>query len=443
MIINNVLKERILEVAITGNLIKNDESLKRCNVKAIDYKPFDIPNNWVWSKIDYISTYKNGFAFNSSMMNNEDGIGYPVIKSANIGKKEVIINSKTDYVAKPNEKMLDCIINKNDILMVLSSQSSNVEPLGVSAIYKLDTPALLNQRVLKIICNDNVDPNYILFAINSKWFHTKLSNKAAGLAQANLKLDHVLSMEIPIPPLEEQKRIVDRIEELYCLIDKKEKNDNEKNKLKHILKEKILDSAIHGTLVENDVTLESVDCDKSTSVIPFEIPNNWKWISIKDISYSVYDGSHNPPKDSGVGIPILSALNIHDNKININEANRFVTLEDYAKEDKKINYQKGDVLLTIVGTVGRTAIIDFDDKFCLQRSVSIIKPKEFIYSKYLMYFLESKHCLDIYKEEAKGTAQAGFYLKKLKELSVSVPPLEEQKRIVEKIESLFELIEQL
>ena len=54
MIINDVLKERILEVAITGNLIKNDESLKRCNVKAIDYKPFDIPNNWVWSKIDYI-----------------------------------------------------------------------------------------------------------------------------------------------------------------------------------------------------------------------------------------------------------------------------------------------------------------------------------------------------------------------------------------------------
>lgn len=288
-----------------------------------------------------------------------------------------------------------------------------------------------------------VDMKYAYYYYLAYWQEYN-QNKMYGSAIPYIRLGNLENFEILYPKdISVQKEVATQIDNMFKLIETKEKNDQEKAKLKEVLKEKILDSAIRGNLVENDISLKAIDYSNSISNIPFAIPNNWRWTTIQEISYSVYDGSHNPPKDSGIGIPILSALNIHDNKININEANRFVTLEDYSKENKKIDYQQGDVLLTIVGTVGRTAIIDFDDKFCLQRSVSIIKPKEFIYSKYLMYFLESKYCLDIYKEEAKGTAQAGFYLKKLKELNVSVPPLEEQKRIVEKIESLFELIEQL
>lgn len=443
MIINDVLKERILEVAITGNLIKNDESLKRCNVKAIDYKPFDIPNNWVWSKIDYISTYKNGFAFNSSMMNNEDGIGYPVIKSANIGKKEVIINSKTDYVAKPNEKMLDCIINKNDILMVLSSQSSNVEPLGVSAIYKLDTPALLNQRVLKIICNDNVDPNYILFAINSKWFHTKLSNKAAGLAQANLKLDHVLSMEIPIPPLEEQKRIVDRIEELYCLIDKKEKNDNEKNKLKHILKEKILDSAIHGTLVDNDLSVKPISSKYAIHEEPFVLPSNWIWSNFDKMAIKISDGTHSTPKYIDEGVPFLSVKDMSDGILHFDNC-KYISKEEHDTLYKRCDPKRNDLLITKVGTTGVPVIVDTDEEFSIFVSVAQLRFNlEELDLKFIRYVVLSKFVQDIISENTRGAVNKNWVIKDIKKTTIPLPPLEEQKKIVEKIESLFELIEQL
>lgn len=443
MIINDVLKERILEVAIKGNLIKNDESLKRCNVKAIDYKPFDIPNNWVWSKIDYISTYKNGFAFNSSMMNNEDGIGYPVIKSANIGKKEVIINSKTDYVAKPNEKMLDCIINKNDILMVLSSQSSNVEPLGVSAIYKLDTPALLNQRVLKIVCNDNVDPNYILFAINSKWFHTKLSNKAAGLAQANLKLDHVLSMEIPIPPLEEQKRIVDRIEELYCLIDKKEKNDNEKNKLKHILKEKILDSAIHGTLVDNDLSVKPISSKYAIHEEPFVLPSNWIWSNFDKMAIKISDGTHSTPKYIDEGVPFLSVKDMSDGILHFDNC-KYISKEEHDTLYKRCDPKRNDLLITKVGTTGVPVIVDTDEEFSIFVSVAQLRFNlEELDLKFIRYVVLSKFVQDIISENTRGAVNKNWVIKDIKKTTIPLPPLEEQKRIVEKIESLFELIEQL
>ncbi len=443
MIINNVLKEKILEVAITGNLIKNDDSLEKCDVKCIDYKPFDIPQNWVWSKIDYISTYKNGFAFNSSMMDSEFGIGYPVIKSANIGKKEVIINSKTDYVVNPSEKMLDCVINKDDILMVLSSQSSNVEPLGVSAIYKLDTPALLNQRVLKIICNKELNPNYVLYAINSKWFHTKLSNKAAGLAQANLKLEHVLSMEIPIPPLEEQNKIVERIEELYDLIDKKEKNDQEKNKLKNLLKEKILDSAIHGKLVENDSTLKPVSNKYAISDEPFSLPSNWIWSNFDKMAIKISDGTHSTPKYVDEGVPFLSVKDMSDGQLHFDNC-KYISKEEHDVLYKRCDPKRNDLLITKVGTTGVPVIVDTDDEFSIFVSVAQLRFNlDELDLKFIRYVVLSKFVQNIISENTRGAVNKNWVIKDIKKTTIPLPPLEEQKSIVEKIESLFELIEQL
>ena len=144
---NDKIREKVLNMAIHGQLVENDSTLKAVDVKEIkDSSLFDIPENWKWTELRSIVQYQNGYAFNSSEME-KNGDGIPVIKSANIGTKQVVIDSRTDFVEKPNSKMLATQIHKGDILMVLSSQSSNVSPLGVSAIYDLDTPALLNQRV--------------------------------------------------------------------------------------------------------------------------------------------------------------------------------------------------------------------------------------------------------------------------------------------------------
>lgn len=439
MISNELLRKKIIDSAIHGTLVDNDVELKPVDVDSIKENiPFEIPLNWKWCHIKNIATCKTGNSINENEKREKysdidcDGLFY-------IATKDVEQNNNINYmngIKIPNnflEKFK--IAKKNSTLLCIE---------GGSAGKKV---GFINQDVCYVnkLCNifsEVINNKYIYYFLQSSLFINEFDLKKTGII-GGVSVKNLEQLLIPVPPIEEQEKIVNRICELLKLLEIKQKNDEEKEFLKEILKEKIIDSAIRGNLISNDKLLEPVIVVEIKNDSLFEIPNNWRWTTIKDISYSVYDGSHNPPKDSGTGIPILSALNIHDNRININEANRFVTLEDYAKEDKKINYQRGDVLLTIVGTVGRTAIIDFDDKFCLQRSVSIIKPKEFIYSKYLMYFLESKYCLDIYREEAKGTAQAGFYLKKLKELNVSVPPLEEQKRIVEKIESLFELIEQL
>ena len=145
-------------------------------------------------------------------------IGYPVIKSGNLMTLQVVINSKTSYIDKPNDKMLESQIKKNDMLMCLSSQSDNPEPLGKTAVYRYDFPALLNQRVLKITAIKLEMVELLYYFINSHYFHYNVSHQGGGSAQANLKLEHVLNMLIPLPPLKEQKRIVAKIVELlpYC-----------------------------------------------------------------------------------------------------------------------------------------------------------------------------------------------------------------------------------
>ena len=178
-------------------------------VKCIDEEiPFEIPKGWEWCRLGELISYQNGYAYTSSELNKECK-GMPVIKSGNLMTYEVVLKPNNDYVEKPSIKMLTSVINKGDLLMCLSSQSDNPEPLGKTAIYKANTPALLNQRVLKMRPWLAEMLEYMYYVINSEYFHYTVSHQGGGSAQANLKLGHVLSMLVPLAPLEEEVRIVD------------------------------------------------------------------------------------------------------------------------------------------------------------------------------------------------------------------------------------------
>lgn len=138
-------------VAEKARLIKDGKIKKEKPLPEItdDEIPFEIPSSWKWVRIGEVISYQNGYSYSSKDMSHLQ-IGYPVIKSGNLMTLQVVINSKTSYIDKPNDKMLESQIKKNDMLMCLSSQSDNPEPLGKTAVYRYDFPALLNQRVLKI-----------------------------------------------------------------------------------------------------------------------------------------------------------------------------------------------------------------------------------------------------------------------------------------------------
>ena len=166
------------------------------------------------------------------------------------------------------------------------------------------------------------------------------------------------------------------------------------------------------------------------------VPDWWVSACLSDVSSKLVDGSHNPPPKQDKGLPMLSAVNINANKIIFSDY-RLVKEDSFLLEDHRTRITPNDVLLTIVGAIGRTAVVTkATPKFTLQRSVAVISPL-LIDSKFLMYQFESPRIALHFKKNARGTAQKGVYLKTLGNTEIWLPPLREQHRIVAKIEELF------
>ncbi len=183
--------------------------------------------------------------------------------------------------------------------------------------------------------------------------------------------------------------------------------------------------------IKKDKALPDVAADE----IPFDIPDNWKWVRLRDICKKIVDGDHNPP--SGVKEKteylMLSAQNISNDRLENLDSARYLTKDVFAEENKRTNLEIGDVLLTIVATLGRSCVYREKYNVCFQRSVCVIST--LILPEFLKRFFDSGYIQKLMKDGATGAAQPGFYLNKVEKMCVPLPPLEEQKRIVDKIES--------
>ena len=170
--------------------------------------------------------------------------------------------------------------------------------------------------------------------------------------------------------------------------------------------------------------------------VPFEIPESWEWVSLNSVSQKITDGSHNPPPNAGFGIQIISAKNIIDGKIDFSLSQRFLTKEEFMKEDSRTEIRAGDILLSIVGSIGKVALAPENIDFTAQRSVSVIKTL-LIVNTYLSLVFSSPYFQTTLIKKSSGTAQKGIYLGELKQILIPLPPLTEQLKIVEKFNMLL------
>ena len=174
----------------------------------------------------------------------------------------------------------------------------------------------------------------------------------------------------------------------------------------------------------------------------FSLPTNWEWSRLGVISEKLTDGSHNPPRDAESGIPMLSSQNVQDGWIDTSNPSRYLSEQDFVLEDARTKISQGDVLLTIVASIGRSAVVKSEHrKFALQRSVAVIQSK--LLSDFLSLQLRAPPARRYYDKHGKGTAQKGIYLGKLGDMPIAVPPISEQDRIVAKVDELMALCDRL
>lgn len=167
----------------------------------------------------------------------------------------------------------------------------------------------------------------------------------------------------------------------------------------------------------------------------------WEYKKLGEVCSLISDGSHNPPK--GVNhstYRMISSQNVFDDNLLITDSNvRYITESDYLIEDKRTKLKNGVVLLTIVGTIGRSCVLKGNEGcLTLQRSVAALHPTDIIKSRFLMYSLiGNRYNLN---KEAHGIAQKGIYLKQLSSLEIPLPPKSTQLSIVSELDKINELI---
>ena len=252
-------------------------------------------------------------------------------------------------------------------------------------------------KILK--AKNGVNTKYVFYLMQTIKFDNQLHKR--------YWISEYSKIKVPIPNIEIQNEIVRKLDLVTKIVSNKTEQLQELNQL------------IKSQFVE---MFENANFERKT---------------LQEITTKITDGSHNPP--SGIsensGYLMLSSQNVINDKINYDNA-RFLSKEDFEKESTRTNLKRGDVLLTIVGTVGRTAIITDEENITLQRSVAVLKPVKEIKSEYLVGALKSDDVVKQLNKGAKGVAQKGIYLNDLKKLIIPIPPIELQNKFAEFVKQI-------
>lgn len=195
-------------------------------------------------------------------------------------------------------------------------------------------------------------------------------------------------------------------------------------------------------LRERKRRLKSV-MDMKTNQTQKNIPEGWNQVRLGDVCSLLKDGSHGTHQDVLNGIPLLSAKDVKDGYIEIDNHPRLISFDDFNQIHKNYKIKDGDILVSLVGSIGKTAVVrNYNDSFTLQRSVGILRPKKdnniFLYQLFNTIYFQD----ELIKKENKG-AQGGVYLGSLGKIKINLPPLPEQNRIVAVLEAWDRVIEKL
>lgn len=287
--------------------------------------------------------------------------------------------------------------------------------------------AIVSNEYMVLSNSDVLLRDYLaLYSMTEKMYHKfYISSYGVDIEKMFFNIDDWKKKTIYVPCLEEQKKIVMFLHTIDVVIDKQKAIVALWEKRKKGVMQKLFSQEIR--FKANDGS---------------QFPE-WEEKKISECTKFVKDGTHGTHKNVSNGHPLLSAKDIFDNVVHIPNDSRLISDEDYNKIFSKYNLQVGDVLITIVGTLGRTALVtDVCKHVAFQRSVGIMRPdKNIIDSSYLKTVCDVAYFQNQLEIKKNKGAQAGVYLGTLSDIAIPVPCLVEQKKIADCLSALDDVID--
>ncbi|MBO4828258.1 MAG: restriction endonuclease subunit S [Fibrobacter sp.] len=471
-----LLKQKILDLAIRGKLtqqLKSDgtaadllkeissaghpeRSAKGTKLKdpgtiiPLDKSeaPFEIPENWEWVRLGDVAYIASGSTPSKDCFVES---GVPYLKMYNLRNQQIDFEYKPQYIKREihEGKLARSKAKPGDVIMNIVGP-----PLGKVALVPESLPECnFNQAAVLIrshFCTNLMNQYIRYFLLQMDEINAINTKGTAG--QENISLTQTQNMRFPLPPLAEQQRIVEKIQEAFAEIDSIENNKELLKKHIKQARQKILDLAIHGRLVpqnKNDepasVLLERITRDnphyEKLEDEPFEIPENWAWCRLGNLSESIQYGYNAPAKDSG-RIKMVRISDIHENEVEWDSV-PYCDIDD--KEIQTYLLKKNDILFARTGgTVGKSFIVSNLPEDAVYAGYLIrTRYGKNANAQYMKYFMESNLYWEQLRDGCIATAQPNCNGKTLGKMQIPLPPLAEQSRIVAKIKELFYTLDQM
>ena len=467
--------------------IKEPKTLSPVNLKEI---PYAVPVNWCWSRLG--ESIKNHLGGGTPSKNNADYWDGDVFWAS---VKDI---GKTKYVDQTIDRITKAGLKDSSSNLIPPGNLIVVTRMGLGKVSINRVPLAINQdlRALFLSSLAAIDYYYIFFKT--------ASYEGTGLTVKGIKVDELLNIPFPLPPLAEQHHIVAKVDELMKLCDElevtqakrerrrdrlvaatlhglnngvKDEDSNEylsfdesarfyfnhlprfTTRLEHIqqLRQTILNLAVRGKLVPQDPKDEPVENPHlegkgkrlqpiSAKEVPFGLPESWIWSRMGGYAELINGdrGKNYPNRNEYVpsGLPFINTGHIRPNGTLSLSSMHYLTRPKYdSLRSGKIN--SGDLVYCLRGaTIGKTAIIEFEEG-AIASSLVIIRVDKRLYNRYVYFYLVGSLGRSLIKRFDNGTAQPNLSADSVKQYVIPIPPLAEQHRIVAKVDDLMKLCDKL
>lgn len=424
---------------------------------AEDEVPFEIPEGWKWVRLSRIASVLNGdrgknYPAKSTLLHE----GIPFISALNLDGKGVIDDdnllcmSEQQYDRLGNGKLI-----KGDIVVCIRGS------LGKHGRYPYERGAIASSLViLRLFLNHQVAAEFLMMYLDTPLFFSEIQKYNNGTAQPNLAANCLEQFLFPLPPLAEQKRIVAKIEELLPYLDRYEKAWNRLEEFNRRfpadMQKSILQMAIQGKLVEQrpeegtgEELYRQIQAEKQALIkagkikkekplpeiaedeVPFEIPEGWKWCRLPSVADMCLGKMLDKQKNQGILAPYLRNVNVRWGDFELDDLLE-MRFEDVL--DDRFLIQKNDLVMCEGGEPGRCAVWKDETPIHFQKALHRIRFAKFLSPNYFYYVFSLYANNGIFNKLFTGTTIKHLTGQSLDRIIVPLPPIAEQKRIVERLE---------